>query len=58
MKQKLLYHFQFEEAFSDNSRYGASWMQQFVSVLWRSWVTNIRDPMVLRVKFFQTIVGV
>lgn len=41
---------------ADESRYGASWFAQFRSVLWRSWVTNIRDPMVFKAKLFQSIV--
>ncbi|XP_021375248.1 protein white-like isoform X2 [Mizuhopecten yessoensis] len=40
----------------DSSRYGASWFAQFINVLWRSWVTNVRDPIVFKAKIFQTIV--
>lgn len=40
----------------DATRYGASWFTQFINVLWRSWVTNVRDPIVFKAKIFQTIV--
>ncbi|KAL4222609.1 ATPase [Mactra antiquata] len=46
----------FEEAFSGTSRYEASWCQQFVSVFVRSWLTILREPMILRVRIGQTIV--
>lgn len=37
-------------------RYGASLLQQVKSVFWRSWITSIRDPLIVRIKFVQTIV--
>nr|QST15003.1 ABCG2-like1 protein [Diaphanosoma celebensis] len=37
------------------SPYKASWFSQFRAVLWRSWISVIREPAVLRVKAFQTI---
>jgi hypothetical protein len=39
------------------SPYKASWFSQFRAVLWRSWISVIREPAVLRVKAFQTIVS-
>lgn len=45
-----------QEAFSETSRYGASWFQQFRCVFWRSWVGNIREPMIIKVRLIQTIV--
>ncbi|XP_061185570.1 protein white-like isoform X1 [Saccostrea echinata] len=40
---------------SDTTRYGASFIQQLRSVFWRSWITSIRDPLIVRIKFIQTI---
>ena len=38
------------------SPYKASWWAQFLALLWRSWITVIREPAVIRVKAFQTLV--
>ncbi|XP_071156888.1 protein white-like [Mytilus edulis] len=37
------------------SSYGANWFQQFGSLTWRAWAQNIRDPLIMKVKIFQTI---
>nr|XP_022306294.1 protein white-like isoform X2 [Crassostrea virginica] len=47
---------QMMETLKDSSRYDASIFQQMKSVFWRSWVTNLRDPMVVRIKFIQSLV--
>lgn len=39
------------------SPYKADWSTQFRTVLWRSWVSVIREPRVLRMKAVQTIVS-
>lgn len=39
------------------SPYKASWFAQFRAVLWRSVISVLREPAVLRVKAFQTLVG-
>lgn len=44
-----------ENTLNNTSRYGASLLQQVKSVFWRSWITNIRDPLIVRIKFVQTI---
>ena len=35
--------------------YKASWFEQFNALLWRSFVSNIREPMITRIKFSQTL---
>ncbi|XP_060604434.1 protein white-like, partial [Ruditapes philippinarum] len=45
----------YEEAFSNTSRYEASWVRQFAAVFERSWKTTVREPMVARVRFVQTV---
>lgn len=50
-------HSKFLVFFKNIFSYGSGWFQQFGSLLWRSWAQNIRDPLVLKVKVFQTIVG-
>ncbi|XP_015906784.1 protein white isoform X2 [Parasteatoda tepidariorum] len=38
------------------SRYKAGWFSQFRAVLWRSWISLIREPMLTKVRFLQSIV--
>ncbi|GFY43706.1 protein white [Trichonephila inaurata madagascariensis] len=40
----------------ETSRYKASWCSQFKAVLWRSWISLIRDPMLIKVRFLQSLV--
>ncbi|GFQ95823.1 protein white [Trichonephila clavata] len=40
----------------ETSRYKASWCSQFRAVLWRSWISLIRDPMLIKVRFLQSLV--
>lgn len=40
----------------ETSRYKASWWAQFKAVLWRSWISLIRDPMLIKVRFLQSLV--
>ncbi|XP_048768264.2 protein white-like isoform X1 [Ostrea edulis] len=44
-----------EDHLNDSTRYEAPIVQQVKSLFWRSWVTAIRDPLIVRVKFIQTI---
>ncbi|XP_063889214.1 protein white-like isoform X3 [Scylla paramamosain] len=37
------------------SPYKASWWCQFRTVLWRSWLEVIREPMLIKVRFFQVM---
>ncbi|XP_037797827.1 protein white-like [Penaeus monodon] len=37
------------------SPYKASWFKQFRSVLWRSWLEVIREPMLIKVRFAQVM---
>ncbi len=39
------------------SPYKASWTEQFWALLWRSWLSVIKEPMVIQVKLFQTVVS-
>ncbi|KAG8177288.1 hypothetical protein JTE90_029424 [Oedothorax gibbosus] len=39
-----------------SARYKASWFAQFKAVLWRSWISMIREPMTTKVRFMQSIV--
>jgi hypothetical protein len=41
--------------FSKRSAYKASWIKQFRAVLWRSALGVIREPLIVRVRFFQTV---
>ncbi|WAQ93841.1 WHITE-like protein, partial [Mya arenaria] len=48
----------FDEAFSNTSRYEASFLTQFRAVFARSWKTMIREPMVVRVRVAQTLLDI
>ncbi|KAK8720986.1 hypothetical protein OTU49_012992, partial [Cherax quadricarinatus] len=37
------------------SPYKASWWTQFRNVLWRSWLEVVREPMLIKVRFFQVM---
>ncbi|KAK3582003.1 hypothetical protein CHS0354_030955 [Potamilus streckersoni] len=41
--------------FSNTSRYESSWVRQMACLLKRCWLTNLREPMVIRVRFAQTV---
>lgn len=45
----------FREDANSRSPYKASWCRQFRSVFWRSWLTNKRDVLIFRIRFFQSI---
>ncbi|XP_011645073.1 protein white isoform X3 [Pogonomyrmex barbatus] len=40
---------------SGRSLYKASWCEQFRAVLWRSWLSIIKEPILIKVRFLQTI---
>ncbi|XP_033221030.1 ABC transporter G family member 3-like [Belonocnema kinseyi] len=37
------------------SPYKASWCEQFRAVLWRSWLSVIKEPILIKVRFLQTV---
>uniref|UniRef100_A0AAR5QJ71 Protein white n=1 Tax=Dendroctonus ponderosae TaxID=77166 RepID=A0AAR5QJ71_DENPD len=39
----------------NKSPYKASWCAQFRAVVWRSWLSIIKEPLLVRVRLFQTI---
>lgn len=42
----------------DRSPYKASWCEQFRAVLWRCWLSVIKEPILVKVRLLQTVVGV
>ncbi|KAJ8914462.1 hypothetical protein NQ315_011403 [Exocentrus adspersus] len=38
-----------------NSRYKASWFAQFKALLWRSWLSILKEPLLIKVRLLQTI---
>lgn len=38
------------------SNYRASWWMQFRAILWRSWLTVLKEPLLVRVRLIQTVV--
>ncbi|KAK7111238.1 protein white-like [Littorina saxatilis] len=45
-----------DEAFKTESRYEAGWGRQFSCVIWRSWISLMRDAILFRVRMIQTMV--
>ncbi|XP_078703250.1 protein white-like [Branchiostoma floridae x Branchiostoma belcheri] len=43
------------EDYSSRSRYKASWLQQFLAMMWRCHLQNTRDPMIMGVRTGQAI---
>lgn len=46
-----------EANYSENTKspYKASWCEQFRAVLWRSWLSVIKEPILIKVRLLQTI---
>ena len=38
-----------------SSPYKASWWEQFLALLWRSWLSVIKEPLVVKVRLIQTV---
>ncbi|ETN70324.1 ABC transporter, ATP-binding protein [Necator americanus] len=39
-----------------NMKHPASFLAQLIALTWRSWLTIVRDPMVLKIRFIQTVI--
>lgn len=46
-----------EAIVGDSRGYRATWWTQFRAILWRSWLTVMKEPMMVRVRLIQTIVS-
>ncbi|XP_041366799.1 protein white-like [Gigantopelta aegis] len=47
----------FEDAFDEqHNRYKTSWIKQFRTVIWRSWISLVRDDLLFKVRGGQTLV--
>ena len=42
---------------SRSSPYKASWWEQFTALLWRSWLSIVKDPLILRIRIGTSIVS-
>ena len=40
-----------------SSPYKTSWSQQFRALLWRSWLTVVREPLIMKVRISQAVVS-
>lgn len=55
---------EFEDSLRDSrysknrSMYKASWCEQFRAVLWRSWLSVVKEPILIKVRLLQTVVSV
>ena len=45
------------DAIDGTSGYRSSWWTQFRAILWRSWITVIKEPMLVKVRLIQTVVS-
>lgn len=39
------------------SPYKANWIRQFRAVLWRSWISVIKEPILIKVRLLQSVVS-
>lgn len=46
-----------QSASNNASPYKANWVEQFSALLWRSWISSIKEPMIIQVRFFQSVVS-
>lgn len=42
---------------SNGHKYRASWWTQFYAILWRSWLSVLKEPMLVKVRVLQTSVS-
>lgn len=42
---------------NSTERYRASWWTQFRAILWRSWLTVLKEPLLVKVRLIQTVVS-
>ena len=47
----------FSSVATRSSPYKASWGEQFSALLWRSWLSIVKDPMILRIRIGTSIVS-
>ncbi|XP_055707480.1 protein white [Phlebotomus papatasi] len=40
---------------SDSERYRAPWIIQIRAILWRSWISMMKEPLLIKVRFIQTL---
>ncbi|XP_056007707.1 protein white-like [Ostrea edulis] len=45
-----------EESIQSLSSSGPSYFQQLRCVMWRTWITTVREPMLVKIKFIQTLI--
>ncbi|KAF2898582.1 hypothetical protein ILUMI_07596, partial [Ignelater luminosus] len=56
-KSKFTYSdFFFHNGNHHNKRYKASWFSQFRAVLWRSWISVIKEPLLIKVRVLHTLI--
>jgi len=53
--QHLSYHHIAEEEIKHSSPYSVGWITQFRALIWRSFLSVIREPKLIKVRLFQTI---
>ena len=37
--------------------YKASWLTQFRAIMWRSWISTVKEPLLVKVRLIQTFVS-
>lgn len=42
---------------ADSERYRAPWIVQIRAILWRSWISMMKEPLLIKVRFIQTLVS-
>jgi len=46
------------ETYKRKSPYKANWLKQFSTVLWRSWISQIHDWMIIVIRLAQIVVSI
>lgn len=45
------------EETNGSNKYKASWLTQFNAILWRSWLSILKEPLLIKVRLIQTTVN-
>lgn len=48
---------QYNKCPTNGGRYRANWFTQFYAILWRSWLSVLKEPMLVKVRILQTTVS-
>ena len=56
-KRDLFQLHRYDNKLKKSSPYRATWWEQFRALMWRSFLSVIKEPLLIQVRFFQSIVS-